>query len=113
MVVSLIDFHFIHSIFKVFERWRLQIYYLFIRVYEETKIEIKLCSNIFKDPRSPVYGFLPASIGPCLAPVQLFDLCLVCEKAGARSSTLCVFFLEAIDGGLFSWNQIIHAQTMA
>ena len=50
------------------------IYYGLRRDKNRDKIE---CSNIFKDLRSPVYGFPPASIGSCLAPVQLLDLCLV------------------------------------
>ena len=51
---------------------------LFIRVYGDKNRDKIECANIFKDLRSRVYGFPPASIGPCLAPVQLLDLCLVC-----------------------------------
>ena len=45
-----------------------------MRDKKRDKIE---CSNILKDLRSSVYGFPPVSIGPCLAPAQLLDLCLV------------------------------------
>ena len=64
------------TIFKVEIEVHKFIYLLgFTKKQNRDKIE---CSNIFKDLRSPVYGFPPASIGPCLAPVQLLDLCLVC-----------------------------------